>query len=334
MRLKSFSLGLGFIFGLGTSFAGEISGRALDKSTGLPISNIWILIKEVKTSNPKPVDDSIMTDAQGNYRFAGLNPVLDPGTGYILLALRTPYWVYQSGLLNLTQTEKKQVTITLEKRLSCFIKVTDSTSNSSPLLGAHLTLQLAGSSSGLQGGVTDAEGGFSFLELKVGRFKLTVAMPGYRTQVLSDSLKGIAWTDSFHVQLEKDSSWLFKTINGNAKTGSGIPTNRLQFFFTCSSGDPLSSLWAITNMDGHFEIVGIPEACTTGLLSRFNLSDALTLTNTVTNVDLIVNDPTPLALNRKINKSVQKRELISSRNSFSLLGRKLDRRNGSAARLP
>lgn len=87
-------------------------------------------------------------------------------------------------------------------------------------------------------------------------------------------------------------------------------------------------------MDGHFEIVGNPEACTTGLLSRFNLSDALTLTNTVTNVDLIVNDPTPVALNRKISKSVQKGELISSRKNFSLLGRKLYRRNGSVGRLP
>lgn len=74
-------------------------------------------------------------------------------------------------------------------------------------------------------------------------------------------------------------------------------------------------------MDGHFEIVGIPEACTTGLLSRFNLSDALTLTNTVTNVDLIVNNPTPVALNRKISKSVQKGELISrKKNSPSWAG--------------
>src|SRR4051812_37293906 len=93
-RGKSFawlclSLGLSPMLGAAES----LSGIVKDKNTGAPLSGVTVILGE-KSNGDKPIIDTVLTGADGIYRFDGLHAITEIGFGFNLYFRLERYAVY------------------------------------------------------------------------------------------------------------------------------------------------------------------------------------------------------------------------------------------------
>ena len=286
--------------------AESLSGTVTDRHTGIPLAQIWIFISE-KSNSRDQIRDSALTGPDGSYRFDGLHAITEIAFGYHILAKRELYKTYASKLIQVQSGEAKIHDVGLGKIIALRITVMDSASPGTPLAGAHIGMMYGRISAGYHfepgynalTGETDSMGHFRFKELRPGGTGLTLALKGYQTRYLRDSLEGKAFEESLTVYLSKEAEpAMTKTLLGVKRTASGKIVHGEQVHFTCPApeGDYLlyDVLWKNPNPvadTGQFHLEAIPEGCSAGVLRTRSDSASVTLTGAETRVDFTIKNP-------------------------------------------
>jgi hypothetical protein len=276
---------------------GEVYGVVADAVTGSPIAGAKVDIIEVKTDNPLPLRDSLVTGLDGSFRFVGLtaNTILG---GYVIQARCDRYWITQTDPMRLAAGEKKRVDLEPRKKIALTVTVRDSAGASSPLRGAHVLVEPTEGNEARRAKVTDSLGRSGFGDLSQGAVGLTLALEGYRTRYLRNALSGMIWDESVAVSLEKLPQGVAKSIRGSLSDLVGKPLGGVQVFFKFDAPEGRPILFGTSGQDGGFAITGIPAEITAGTLfvDGGRSFSAVSLTKTETEAAFSVDVPGALGV--------------------------------------
>jgi hypothetical protein len=279
--------------------SGGISGIVTDMATGQPVAGATIYLN-AKTNSDFPFQKMKMSGADGSYSFTGLAPITEAGLGYLIHS-KTPRYLYAgSDLVHVQPGEIKRLDIRLRKSLTVVVEVREKGGTMAPLSAAKVAIITAGDRYPSNNGIADLQGRVIFKESTPGVVQWTVALDGFRTRVIKDTLTGIEWDDTLRVEMEKEGGAGPKTLKGTFKTVSGIGMEGTKIYFTCHALEGLAAFWQITEKDGVFLFPGIPVECATGVLWYRSSTDSSTVSlgGSVTVKDIVIQDDRTLGIRR------------------------------------
>jgi hypothetical protein len=255
-----------------------IYGLVKDEASGLPIAGAKVNLIEAKTFNPVPIRDSMVTGADGSFRFTGLSSITQKGFGYVFQVRCERYWVATTDLVQVAAGEMKHFDLACRKQITLTVSVRDSSGAPASFRGAHVALETLTQRDLPGTAEADSSGRTAFAERMPGVYGATVSMEGYRTRYLRDTLDGAAWDESLSVALEKLPAGSGKSIRGLAKNDAGDPLNGFTVFFAYDAPDGRSLLYGKSGPAGSFGIGGIPDACGSGALFADRERDSTVVT--------------------------------------------------------
>jgi hypothetical protein len=241
-----------------------------------------------------------MSGADGSYSFTGLAPITEAGLGYLIHS-KTPRYLYSgSDLVQVQPGEIKRLDIRLRKSLTVVVEVREKGGTMGPLSAARVAIIPAERQYPSNNGIADPQGRVIFKESAPGAIQWTVALDGFRTRVIKDTLTGIEWDDTLRVEMEKEGGAGSKTLKGTVKTVSGIGVEGAKIYFTCPALEGLAAFWQITEKDGVFLFPGIPVECATGVLWNQSSIDSSTVSlgGSVTVKDIVIQNEGTLGIRR------------------------------------
>ncbi|MEO7426194.1 MAG: carboxypeptidase-like regulatory domain-containing protein [Fibrobacteria bacterium] len=275
----------------GSAAGGVISGFVKDVITGNPLAGAKVNIFEIKAMRHDPLSDSVLTGADGSFRFTGLTPQTELG-GYQIHARLDRYWDSYVNLFKLADGEETQIEVPCGKIFSVTILVRDASAPLLPLPGAHVLMNPARWHPTGVNGVTGGQGEIVFKDLNPGAIGLTAAREGFLSSFIRDTL-GAAWKDTLMVLLQKDAEGQAKTITGSVRTVSGKIISDSPVLFGCREPDDGAVYFGLGSVDGGFTISGIPAACVQGelLLQYYPDSMKVELPTRETLKGFVIQDP-------------------------------------------
>jgi hypothetical protein len=326
--------------------AESLSGIAKDKNTGALLAGVTVILGE-KSDSDKPIIDTVLTGADGSYRFDGLHAITEVGFGFYLHCRLERYAVHVTDLIQIQPGQARQVDIELAKVVS--LTVTVRNASGAPLPGTHVALNQKALTAqpgffelgyNVLTGETDSRGELRLGGLAPGGLGLTLALPGYRTIYLRDSAEGRAFEESLSVVLPTEDPALSKTIIGIKRTVSGKITGGEQVHFLCGDSDAAyilyDTVWKEVGSaavdSGRFNIEGIPRTCQGGLLRTTTDSATVALTGNETRLTFTIREKPRILSVREGVASKTRSDLSATRmdgvelrrgtKAFTVLGRR------------
>lgn len=301
---------------------GSVSGIVTDLFTGKPVAGAMVTLEEAKTQSRNRHIDSVLSDAQGAYRFDGVPAVTELGFGYVLLARFPRYNLGVTDLFNVQPKEALTKNVGMAKIMNLAVSVKEKGSDR-PLPKAQVSLQSSGNGSSLFYDKTDTAGSLVFKSVALGEARITVALNGYRTAFVRKIVSGFAWDESVSVALEAIPAGESKSIQGVPRASGNSGLAGIPVFFRAAVADGSPLVFGYSLGDGSFAIEGIPGACASGdLFSPYGDSLALTLTGAVTQVAFSVGHPPIAEANTPLRAGALKRPPTGWFRGYNLLGRR------------
>jgi hypothetical protein len=299
-----------------------ISGLVLDAYSGIPVPGAMIYLVEAKSRSAVPLNDSVLTDAAGKYRFPNLAPIGEMGFGYVVRVKAQRYAYTQTNVFNVAAGQNLIQDFNLVRLLSLSLIVRDSADKTVLLSGAKVTLIPAAGMSAIRTAETDSLGWIRFADLGMGDVGITIVKHGYRTLVSTRLLDGGGWGDTVWAAMRKDSAGENRSLQGTLKSHTAEIVPGYPFFFQCQALSGTAYLYTVSGTDGRFRFEGVPRECATGAYFKYPDSASVTLTGTSTEADFIVTKSAILEV-RSTRKSPAGISAWAQRfKDFNVLGRK------------
>jgi hypothetical protein len=350
MRAAASSILL-FALGLAWPQAASLQGRVLDSRYSQPLAGAKVVLV---SAHPAPVRlDSLVTAADGKYRFDSLQPAADSGTAYMLYVYKDAYNDFEGrpsildtlAVLRLRPGEDRTFDAKLSKRIALTIAV--KTGTGAPLAGANVLL-LHYRWAEPRTARTGPDGNAVFADVGPYSYQATAAFPGRETVSLPFIIPGSSFADSQSISLDSDAGLAYdRSIAGGVRrhSDSGAPHAGAGVHFECAVGNGVTVILFDTSAaDGSFTIRGVPDRCNDGLLSG-SFRDTVRVTfagnELVRRQDLILDPTIHTALRPRSFRAAGKPAMASGRawlfplrgdpdRTINLQGRRQSRRSGMA----